>query len=214
MLKSADGVIRMGLGYDLKVKDKPVYDAISRLFDIFATLVSLVVGLPIVLIAAIAIKIEDGGPVLYSQARLGKGGKVFTIYKMRSMRVDAEVNGAQWTDTDDDRITRVGRFIRKTRIDEIPQLYNILVGHMKIIGPRPERPKLAEEFCVDLPEFVNRLAVRPGLTGLAQVNGGYDLTPAEKLKWDVEYIRRRGLFLDLIILLKTIAVVFTGNGAR
>ena len=214
MLKSADGVIRMGLGYDLEVKDKPVYDAVSRLFDIFATLVSLVVGLPIVLIAAVAIKIEDGGPVLYSQARLGKGGKVFTIYKMRSMRVDAEVNGAQWTDTDDDRITKVGRFIRKTRIDEIPQLYNILVGNMKIIGPRPERPKLAEEFCVDLPEFANRLAVRPGLTGLAQVNGGYDLTPAEKLAWDVEYIQNRGLWLDLKILLKTIGVVFSGNGAR
>jgi len=204
----------MGLGYDLEVKDKPVYDAVSRLFDIFATLVSLVVGLPIVLIAAVAIKIEDGGPVLYSQARLGKGGKVFTIYKMRSMRVDAEVNGAQWTDTDDDRITKVGRFIRKTRIDEIPQLYNILVGNMKIIGPRPERPKLAEEFCVDLPEFANRLAVRPGLTGLAQVNGGYDLTPAEKLAWDVEYIQNRGLWLDLKILLKTIGVVFSGNGAR
>jgi len=207
---SADGVVRMSF----REKDKPVYDVISRLFDILSSFVSLVVALPIVLIAAIAIKIEDSGPVFYSQSRLGKDGKEFTIYKMRSMRVDAEANGAQWAEAEDDRITRVGRFIRKTRIDEIPQLYNILMGHMKVIGPRPERPEFAEEFCVYLPEFANRLAVKPGLTGLAQVSGGYDLMPAEKLALDLEYITYRGLRMDLKILLKTIWVVFSGNGAR
>ena len=215
-IMSADGEIRMSLGYDLdlEVKAKPVYDVVSRLFDILSSFFSLAIALPIALIAAIAIRVEDGGPVFYSQSRLGKDGKVFTIYKMRSMKVNAEANGAQWAVAEDERITKVGRFIRKTRIDEIPQLYNILLGHMKIIGPRPERPEFAEEFCADLPEFANRVAVGPGLTGLAQVSGGYDLTPAEKLALDLEYIENRGLWLDLKILLKTIWVVFSGNGAR
>ena len=211
---SVDAVTRANSFYELKVKNKPVYNAISRLFDILLSLVSLVIALPILLIAAIAIKLEDGGPVLYSQTRLGKDSKTFTIYKMRSMRIDAEANGAQWAQAEDDRITKVGKVIRKTRIDEIPQLYNILAGHMKIIGPRPERPELAEEFYIDLPEFVNRLAVKPGLTGLAQISGGYDLTPAEKLVLDVEYIENRGFLLDLKIILKTIGVVFSGDGAR
>jgi len=211
---SADGVMGTGLSYELEIKDKPIYDATSRMFDIVMSLVSLVVGFPIVMVAAIAIKIEDGGPILYSHERLGKGGKRFTIYKMRSMRVNAEANGVQWADAEDDRITKVGRFMRKTRIDEIPQLCNILVGHMKIIGPRPERPELAEEFYQELPEFENRLAVGPGLTGLAQVSGGYDLTPAEKLALDVEYIENRGLWMDLKILFKTVWVVFSGSGAR
>jgi len=198
----------------VRFKNKPIYDFVSRLFDIILVLVSLVIALPFALIAAIAIKLEDGGPVLYQQTRLGKDGRTFTIYKMRSMRVDAEKNGAQWAQAEDNRITKVGHFIRKTRIDEIPQLYNILVGHMKIIGPRPERPELAEEFYKELPEFVNRLIVSPGLTGLAQISGGYDLTPAEKLILDIEYIEHRGFLLDLKIILKTVLVVLTGDGAR
>ena len=200
--------------YSKDIKEKFVYDVISGLIDKIMVLVSLVVVLPLALLVAIAIKLEDGGSILYSQTRLGKNGNTFTIYKFRSMRVDAEINGAQWARGEDDRVTKTGKFIRKTRLDEIPQLYNILVGHMKIIGPRPERPELAEEFYRELPEFVNRLAVKPGLTGLAQINGGYDLTPAEKLVFDIEYIENRGLLLDLKIILKTIAVVFTGDGAR
>lgn len=211
---SADLMVGVDSVDRFKVKHKPVYSVISRLFDILSSLVSLVIGLPIVLVAAIAIKIEDGGPVLYSQVRLGKSGRVFTIYKMRSMRVDAEVNGARWAEIEDERITKVGKFIRKMRIDEIPQLYNVLVGHMKIIGPRPERPELAEEFYEKLPEFANRLVVKPGLTGWAQVSGGYDLSPVEKLVLDIEYIENRGFWLDLKILMKTIWVVFSGNGAR
>ena len=200
--------------YALKVKEKPIYDVISRFFDILLSSVSLVFALPIILIVAIIIKLEDGGPIFYSQTRLGKDGKTFTIYKMRSMKIDSEVNGAQWAQAEDDRITKVGKFIRQARIDELPQLFNILLGHMKIIGPRPERPELAEEFYVDLPDFANRLAVKPGLTGLAQVKGGYDLTPAEKLVLDVEYIENRGFLLDLKIILQTVAVVFSGEGAR
>ena len=211
---AADRVISMNVSDEFVVKDKPIYSLVSRLFDVLSSFVSLVVALPILLLVAIAIKIEDGGSILYSQTRLGKDGREFTIYKIRSMKADAEKNGVQWTGEDDDRITKVGRFIRKTRIDETPQLYNILAGDMKIIGPRPERPEFSEEFCVDLPEFSNRLAVKPGLTGLAQVSGGYDLTPEEKLAIDLEYIENRGLWLDFKILLKTILVVFTGNGAR
>ena len=131
---ATDQVISMDVSDEFVVKDKPVYSVLSRLFDVLASFVSLVVALPILLIVGIAIKLEDGDPVFYSQTRLGKDGREFTIFKLRSMRVDAEINGAQWAGTDDERITKVGRFIRKTRIDEIPQLYNILVGDMNLIG--------------------------------------------------------------------------------
>jgi len=200
--------------YEVKVKHKPVYDFISRVIDIYLSFLTLVLCSPILLLVAIAIKIEDRGPIFYTQKRLGKDGKIFTIYKMRSMRVDAEKSGAQWAQSDDDRITRVGKVIRKTRIDEIPQLLNIYTGDMKIIGPRPERPELAEEFYEELPEFANRLVIDPGLTGLAQVKGGYDLTPAEKLVLDMEYVEKRGLWLDLKIVFKTVGVLFKGDGAR
>ena len=211
---STDVIVKEASVHELKLKNRPIYDIVSRLFDIILSFVSLVIALPIMLIAAIAIKLEDGGPVLYSQTRLGKNSQTFTIYKMRSMRIDAEANGAQWAQAQDDRITKVGKFIRKARIDEIPQLYNILIGHMKIIGPRPERPELAEAFYVDLPEFASRLAVKPGLTGLAQVSGGYDLTPAQKLVFDVAYIKHRGFWLDLKIIVKTVGIIFSGEGAR
>lgn len=201
--------------YDITVKNKPIYEIMSRLLDVGGALVALIFALPFFIVTVIAIKIEDGGPIFYTQARLGKNSRVFTIYKIRSMRIDAEKDGgAQWAAEDDNRITRVGKIIRLMRIDEIPQFYNILIGDMKMIGPRPERPELAEEFYRKLPEFANRLAVKPGLTGLAQVSGGYDLTPAEKLVLDVEYIENRGLLMDLKIMLKTVKVVLTGEGAR
>ena len=211
-IMSTDVVTEAISVYEYRVK--PLYDIVSRVIDLLLSFISLVIALPIVLIAAIAIKFEDGGPVFYSQDRLGKDGRIFTIFKMRSMKIDAEANGIQWAETEDNRITKVGKFLRKTRIDEIPQLYNILIGHMKIIGPRPERPELAEEICVDLPQFANRLAVKPGLAGLAQVSGGYDLTPAEKLALDIEYIEQRGFLLDMKIILKTVGVVISGKGAR
>ena len=202
------------LQYSIDTQERQLYDFITGLFDKLASLISLIIALPIMLIIALFIKLEDGGSVFYSQKRLGKDGRVFVIYKFRSMHVDAEKNGAQWAEEEDNRITKTGKFIRKTRLDEIPQLYNILAGHMKLIGPRPERPELAEEFYEYLPEFVNRLAVKPGLTGLAQVSGGYDLTPEEKLILDVEYIENRGFMLDFKIIFKTVAVVLSGDGAR
>lgn len=196
------------------VKSKPIYESLSRLFDIVASFAVLLIGLPFVLLTAFAIKIEDRGPVMYVQNRTGKDGKEFKIYKVRSMCVNADKVGSSETDVDDERITKVGKFARKTRIDEIPQLLNILKGDMKIIGPRPLVPDQIQEFTHENPEFINRLIIKPGLTGLAQVNGGNDMGPEEKLQYDLGYIKHRGLIIDFKILIKTVLVVLTGDGAR
>ena len=166
------------------------------------------------MIFGIAVKLDSPGPVFYTQERVGKGGRRFKVIKLRSMIRDAEKNGAQWAEKDDPRVTRVGRFIRKTRIDELPQFINVLRGDMSIIGPRPERPEFVIEFNEHIPGFIERLCVRPGLTGWAQVNGGYEITPEEKLALDLYYIENRNPKLDLLILVKTLQVVFTGHGAR
>lgn len=196
------------------VKGSLLFDIYQRVLDIVLSVIGLLVGIPLMVIFGILIKVEDNGPITYKQERLGKGGKRFYIYKLRSMRTDAEKFGAQWAEKDDPRITKVGKFIRKTRIDEIPQLFNILKGDMSIIGPRPERPSFTEEFNQEIPGFINRLAVKPGLTGWAQVNGGYEITPREKLIEDIYYIKNRSILLDLKILFKTVKVVLTGDGAR
>lgn len=196
------------------VKGGAIFDFYQRVLNIILSLIGLAIGIPLVIIFGIRIKIEDNGSITYKQERLGKGGKRFYIYKLRSMRTDAEKFGAQWAEKDDPRITKVGRFIRKTRIDEIPQLFNILKGDMSLIGPRPERPQFTEQFNREIPGFINRLAVKPGLTGWAQVNGGYDMTPAEKLVEDIYYIKNRSVLLDFKIIFKTVAVVLTGDGAR
>ncbi|WP_415748122.1 sugar transferase, partial [Streptococcus mitis] len=148
------------------------------------------------------------------QERIGLNGQSFSIYKLRSMYQDAEKNGHKWASKNDTRITKVGRFIRKTRIDELPQIINVIKGEMSIIGPRPERPEFINEFLKDIPNFNERLAVRPGITGWAQVNGGYELTPKDKLVYDLFYINHESIKLDFLILLKTIKVMVTGNGSR
>lgn len=191
-----------------------LYDKFQRIMDIFLSLVGLIIGIPLIIIFGIAIKIETPGGIFYTQERLGKNGKKFKIYKLRSMVCNAEENGAQWAKKNDTRVTKVGRFIRKTRIDEIPQLFNVLKGDMSIIGPRPERPIFTKKFNKEIPGFINRLQVKPGITGWAQVNGGYDLTPKEKWELDMYYIKNRSFKLDLLIILKTIKVIFTGDGAR
>lgn len=196
------------------VKGNWLFDLYQRVLDIIISLIGLIIGIPLMIIFGIFIKIEDKGPITYKQERLGKNGKVFYIYKLRSMRTDAEKFGAKWADKDDPRITKVGKFIRKTRIDELPQLFNILKGDMSIIGPRPERPSFTDQFNKDIPGFINRLAVKPGLTGWAQVNGGYEITPEQKLKEDMYYIKNRSVSLDIKILLMTVKVVLTGDGAR
>ena len=195
--------------------EKLIYSIYKRMLDILASIIGLIVGIPLIAIFGLIVKMEDRGPIFYKQERLGKNLKVFYIYKIRSMRVDAEkIGGAQWAQKDDPRITKTGKFIRKTRIDEIPQLFNILKGDMSLIGPRPERPELTYKFEKEIPGFIKRLKVKPGLTGLAQVNGGYEITPNEKLKWDLIYIKNRNIIMDIKIILKTVRVIFTGDGAR
>lgn len=191
-----------------------IYPAVKRIFEILFSLLLLVVTLPVLLVTAIAIKLESPGSVFYKQERVGKNGKLFNVWKLRSMRTDAEKNGPQWASKNDTRVTRVGSFIRKTRIDELPQLFNILSGDMSLIGPRPERPMFTEQFDKEIPGFKNRLLVKPGLTGWAQVNGGYEMTPAEKLDLDMYYIQKQSFALDTKIFFRTIKVVFTGDGAR
>jgi exopolysaccharide biosynthesis polyprenyl glycosylphosphotransferase len=190
------------------------YLVFKRITDIVLAIIGLILTLPILLFFCIAIKVETPGPVFYSQERVGLNGRYFKVIKLRSMGVNAEKKGAQWAIKNDPRVTRVGMFIRKTRIDEIPQLFNVLQGSMSIIGPRPERPVFTAQFNDEIPGFVKRLVVKPGLTGWAQVNGGYDIAPREKLQLDLYYIKNMGFFLDSKIVLKTLRVIFTGEGAR
>jgi len=181
-----------------------------RLLDIVGALVILALALPLVLVSALLIKITSPGPILYQQERVGEGGRRFTLYKFRTMIDDAERDsGPVWTLRDDKRITPVGGILRKTRFDELPQIYNILRGDMSLVGPRPERP-----FFVERHKALQgvRLAVKPGLTGLAQVRSFYDLKPAHKVKYDCLYIRNRSLLLNIRILLQTIPALFIKKG--
>ncbi len=195
------------------VKNGLIYEYTKRVFDVVLSSIGLIVAIPLMVIIGIAIKLDTKGPIFYCQERVGKNGKVYTLYKLRSMHENAEENGAQWAEEDDPRVTKVGRFIRKTRLDELPQLFNVLKGDMSLVGPRPERPVFTYQFNEQIPGFINRLQVKPGLTGWAQVNGGYELTPAEKLEYDLYYIENRSIWLDIKIILKTIKVVLTGKGA-
>ena len=160
------------------------------------------------LIIAIAIKLYDHGPVFYRQVRLTRGGKQFMIYKFRSMKIDAEANGAQLAKKDDDRITPVGKVLRNLHLDEIPQLFNVFVGDMSMVGPRPERPEIFEKYEESVPDFDFRLKVKAGLTGYAQVYGKYNTTPIDKLKLDLTYIQEYSYRLDLKLLLLTFRIVF------
>jgi exopolysaccharide biosynthesis polyprenyl glycosylphosphotransferase len=191
-----------------------LYDVYQRIMDVCLTLMGLIIGIPLMIIFGIAIALETPGAIFYTQERVGQKGKLFRIYKLRSMVTNAEKDGAQWAQKNDCRITKVGNFIRKTRIDEIPQLFNVLKGDMSIIGPRPERPMFTVEFNEIIPGFRNRLQVKPGLTGWAQVNGGYEITPKEKWELDMYYIENRSVQMDLVIILRTVRVVLTGAGAR
>ena len=187
----------------------PEYLFVKRAMDIMLSLVALVVTSPIFLVTAVAIK-QDGGPVFYKQVRLTKDGRAFEILKFRSMRVDAEKDGVARLSTGDkdDRITPVGHVIRKFRIDELPQLINILKGDLSICGPRPERPEIAEQYCEDIPEFALRLQVKAGLTGYAQVYGKYNTTPYDKLQMDLMYIAHPSIIEDIKIMLTTVKILF------
>ena len=191
----------------------PEYIFIKRLFDIVSSSLVLLVASPFMLITALAIKLTDGGPVFYKQCRLTVDGKKFNILKFRSMRVDAEKDGVARLSTGDkdDRITPVGRIIRKFRIDELPQLFNIIGGSMSVVGPRPERPEIAAQYEENLPEFRLRLQVKAGLTGYAQVYGKYNTTPYDKLQMDLMYIAKANLVEDLRIIFATIKILFSSE---
>ena len=188
----------------------PVYLFLKRGFDILASGIATVILSPVFAATAIAIKRYDGGPVFYKQQRLTKDGKIFEVLKFRSMRVDAEKDGVARLSTGDkdDRITPVGRFIRKVRIDELPQLLNILKGDMTICGPRPERPEIAAQYEEELPEFRLRLQAKAGLTGYAQVYGKYNTTPYDKLVMDLMYIAHPSFWQDLQIMFATVKILF------
>ena len=186
------------------------YVIVKRIGDIVLSLIAAVLLSPIMIITAICIKAEDHGPVIYKQCRLTKDGKTFNILKFRSMRTDAEKDGVARLSTgeNDDRITKVGRVIRKCRIDELPQLFNILKGDLSIVGPRAERPEIASEYYKELPEFELRLQVKAGLTGYAQVYGKYNTTPYDKLLMDLMYIANASVFEDIRIIFATIKILF------
>jgi exopolysaccharide biosynthesis polyprenyl glycosylphosphotransferase len=196
---------------------RPVAAAVQRAADILLSLTLLAFTLPLMLLTALAIRLDSRGPVLYRQDRVGLGGRVFTVLKFRSMRTDAEARGPVWAAQRDPRVTRVGSFIRLTRIDELPQLLNVLRGEMSFIGPRPERPHFVEQLEQALPFYRDRALVKPGLTGWAQVNYPYGASVEDaraKLSYDLYYVKHRSLLLDLMILIATVRVVLFQRGAR
>jgi len=191
-------------------------EIIKRLLDVTLASVGLILAAPLMAVAAIAIKLESTGPVLYRQPRSGQNGCVFILNKFRSMRRDAEEStGPVWAQQGDARVTRVGALLRRTRLDELPQLFNVLLGHMSFIGPRPERPEFVHALQKEIPYYMKRLSMKPGITGWAQVKYGYGATvedALEKLQYDLYYIKNLSLFLDLLILLNTVQVVLFARG--
>ena len=183
--------------------------AVKRFIDIVVSLIGIMLTSPLFVMFGAAIHLADRGPIFYTQTRLTIDGKLFKIYKFRTMRVDAEKDGvARLAGEGDNRITDVGKILRATRLDELPQLFNIIKGEMSLVGPRPERPEIAAEYMEDLPEFVMRLKMKAGLTGYAQVHGKYNTTPYDKLKLDLHYIRNYSLWMDLILIVLTPKVLF------
>jgi exopolysaccharide biosynthesis polyprenyl glycosylphosphotransferase len=193
------------------------YAPIKRVLDVVVVGLTMIIWLPISLIVALVVRFDSKGPILYRQARVGRDGKLFTLTKFRTMVENAEETGPQFTAEDDPRITRTGTFLRKSRLDEFPQLWSVLRGELSLIGPRPERPVFVEEFSREIPFYESRLLVRPGVTGWAQVNYGYADDQAEtieKLTYDLFYIKHSSFWLDLHITGKSIWTVLTGFGAR
>ncbi|MBF0142809.1 MAG: TIGR03013 family PEP-CTERM/XrtA system glycosyltransferase [Magnetococcales bacterium] len=196
----------------------PVRAASKKVFDVVISLLLLSLTWPLMLFTALAILVESGRPVFYAQRRVGYGGKIFTVLKFRSMYADAEKDGvARWVSRGDARVTRVGRFIRASRIDELPQFFNVLRGEMSLVGPRPERPEFVEPLRRKIPFYAERLRVKPGITGWAQISYGYgasDADAAEKLKYDLYYVKNQSFFLDLLVLVLSVEVVLFGRGVE
>ena len=194
----------------------PRTEIVKRFVDIAVSMVGLILAAPLMALAALAVKLESPGPILFRQPRLGQNGSVFILNKFRSMRENAEKDtGPVWSVKKDPRITRIGHLLRRTRLDELPQLFNVLVGHMSFIGPRPERPEFVVTLQKQIPYYMERLAVKPGITGWAQVKHDYGSTvedALEKLQYDLYYIKNLSLFLDFLIVLNTVQVVLFARG--
>jgi len=193
-------------------------ELLKRVLDLFAATVGLALSAPLMLLVGLAVRFDSKGPVLYRQTRVGRMGKTFELLKFRSMRTDAEhLTGAQWATQDDPRVTRVGRFIRKYRLDELPQFINVIRGHMSFVGPRPERPYFVEELRNVIPYYDERHSVRPGITGWAQVQYPYGASVEDafkKLEYDLFYLKNVSLVFDLAIIFQTIRIVTGGHGGR
>jgi sugar transferase (PEP-CTERM system associated) len=192
-------------------------EAIKRVLDILVSLIGLTLALPVCLITAVLIKLDSKGPIFFAQERVGQNGTTFHVLKFRTMRTDAEAAGPQWATKNDSRVTRIGRFLRISRIDEIPQMLNVLTGKMSFVGPRPERPVFVEELSQKIPYYPLRHTVKPGLTGWAQVNHPYGASvedAAEKLRYDLYYVKNMGPLFDLNIIFRTVGVILFGKGAR
>lgn len=188
---------------------------LKRAMDIVLATIGLIGALPFMLFTAIAIKLTDPGPLIYSQIRTGKDGKEFKVHKFRTMKVDAEkTTGPMLAQEDDPRITKTGRFLRQVRLDELLQIFNVLRGHMSIVGPRPERPFFVKKFTNEIPEYAYRHNVKPGITGLAQVYGKYNTTAFDKLTYDLMYIQKMSLWLDIVIIIRTVKVLLTKSATE
>jgi lipopolysaccharide/colanic/teichoic acid biosynthesis glycosyltransferase len=195
-------------------KNKSYYLFIKQLLDFVFSTLSLIALLPLIVVFSTLIKLNSPGPIFYKQERIGVNGQSFFIIKFRTMDPGAETDGPRMAQINDSRITTVGRFLRRYRFDEIPQFINIIRGEMSFIGPRPERLFFIKNFERDIPNFRSRLQVKPGITGWAQINGGYDLTPKEKLKLDLYYIDNFSVLLDLKITIKSIPIILFAKGWR
>jgi sugar transferase (PEP-CTERM system associated) len=194
-----------------------VFKRIKRGLDVILSIIGLAVSIPVNVLVSVAIKVDSPGSVLYKQERVGKDGRIFHLLKFRSMRKDAEPDGPVWADVGDDRTTRVGKVIRKMRLDEIPQMVNVLRGEMSFVGPRPERPFFVEQLRKELPYYFQRHTVKPGITGWAQIKYPYGASKEdalEKLKYDYYYIKHMSLIFDLMVMMETIKTVLLGRGAR
>lgn len=209
-----DSAPEMLIRREYKYNKKKSYLITKRIFDIAASFVGGIILLIPMLITALLIRIESPGPAIYSQERIGKDRKPFTMYKFRSMYVNSEKNGPQWASKNDSRCTKVGKVIRLFHIDELPQLWNVFIGDMSVVGPRPERAYFYEMFKERVPDFEERLHVLPGLTCIAQVNGCYDLLPEERFAYDIEYMEKQSVWMDILCILQTFPVIFNHKGAR
>ena len=194
-----------------------LFSAAKRIFDILVSVILLLLTAPLIVIFALLVKLDSKGPAFFRQRRVGLYGETFDLIKLRSMRVDAEKDGAKWAEEDDPRVTRIGRFIRKVRIDELPQSWSVLKGDMSFVGPRPEVPKSVDDLQEQIPFYGERHMVKPGITGWAQINYPYGASiedSRKKLEYDLYYAKNYTPFLDLLILLQTVRVILWPEGAR